>query len=50
MEYGQLKAEYRNEVAGARWESLEEEQSLRDASENLRSEAIDLLLLAGTCP
>ncbi|KAK9865602.1 hypothetical protein WJX84_009336, partial [Apatococcus fuscideae] len=47
MEYGQLKADYRDSVASTPTATLEEEQALLDASKNLRCEAIDLLRLAG---
>lgn len=47
LEYGQLKADLRDQVAGTLWETLQQQESLQDASENLRSDAIDLLRLAG---
>ncbi|KAK9847794.1 hypothetical protein WJX84_006308 [Apatococcus fuscideae] len=47
MEYGQLKAAYRDQVRGTGKETGEQRQALRGASENLRVEATDLLRLAG---
>ena len=47
MEYGQLKADYRDQVASRSPASIEEEQALQDTSEALRCEATDLLRLAG---
>lgn len=47
MEYGQLKADYRDQVASTPTATVEEEQQLLGASENLRCEATDLLRLAG---
>ena len=50
MEYGQLKADYRDQVASSSTASVEEERALQDASEKLRCEATDLLRLAGAAP